>query len=178
MLRPPCLNGLIPLGSIACTRPGGNRLGGCKSAEHPQKARTAEGVLRPFGSGSSGLGEARREIARSVAWELGEDPPAQGDELAILAYLQLKAPPVYDPFSGGGSTPLEAQRLGLRAQGSDLNPVAVLIGKAMVEIPPKVRWPTKEPRGARGGKQWPFAGLGRCAGAGFRCTLLWCLDTQ
>ena len=44
-------------------------------------------------------------------------------------------PPVYDPFSGGGSIPLEAQRLGLPAYGSDLNPVAVMIGKAMIEIP-------------------------------------------
>jgi putative DNA methylase len=48
-------------------------------------------------------------------------------------------PPVYDPFSGGGSIPLEAQRLGLPAYGSDLNPVAVMIGKAMIEIPPKFR---------------------------------------
>lgn len=83
------------------------------------------------------LNEARWEIARSVAWGLGEEPPEPGDGPAILAYLQTKAPPVYDPFSGGGSIPLEAQRLGLRACGSDLNPVAVLIGKALVEIPPK-----------------------------------------
>jgi putative DNA methylase len=83
------------------------------------------------------LNAARWEIARSVAWGLGEEPPAQGDGPAILDYLQTKAPPVYDPFSGGGSIPLEAQRLGLRAYGSDLNPVAVLIGKALVEIPPK-----------------------------------------
>jgi putative DNA methylase len=83
------------------------------------------------------LNAARWEIARSVAWGLGEEPPAQGDGKAILDYLQTKAPPVYDPFSGGGSIPLEAQRLGLRAYGSDLNPVAVLIGKALVEIPPK-----------------------------------------
>ena len=55
----------------------------------------------------------------------------------MFDYLQTKAPPVYDPFCGGGSIPLEAQRLGLRAYGSDLNPVAVLIGKALVEIPPK-----------------------------------------
>ena len=48
-------------------------------------------------------------------------------------------PPVCDPFSGGGSIPLEAQRLGLPAHGSDLNPVAVMIGKAMIEIPPKFR---------------------------------------
>jgi len=46
-------------------------------------------------------------------------------------------PPVLDPFCGGGSIPLEAQRLGLEAHGSDLNPVAVLITKALIEIPPK-----------------------------------------
>jgi putative DNA methylase len=83
------------------------------------------------------LNAARWEIARSVAWGLGEEPPPKDDGEAILEYLQTKAPPVYDPFSGGGSIPLEAQRLGLRAYGSDLNPVAVLIGKALVEIPPK-----------------------------------------
>ena len=44
-------------------------------------------------------------------------------------------PVLYDPFSGGGAIPLEAQRLGLKAYGSDLNPVAVMIGKAMIEIP-------------------------------------------
>ena len=83
------------------------------------------------------LSEARWEIARSVAWGIGEEPPPKNNGKAILNYLQTKAPPVYDPFSGGGSIPLEAQRLGLRAYGSDLNPVAVLIGKALVEIPPK-----------------------------------------
>jgi len=83
------------------------------------------------------LNNARWEIARSVAWGLGEEPPAKSDPVALLAYLQEKAPPVYDPFCGGGSIPLEAQRLGLRAYGSDLNPVAVLISKALVEIPPK-----------------------------------------
>jgi putative DNA methylase len=83
------------------------------------------------------LNEARWEIARSVAWGLGEEPPPPGDGPKILDYLQTKAPPVYDPFCGGGSIPLEAQRLGLRAYGSDLNPVAVLISKALVEIPPK-----------------------------------------
>ncbi len=98
------------------------------------------------------LNEARWEIARSVAWGLGEEPPPAGDGAAILDYLQTKAPPVYDPFSGGGSIPLEAQRLGLRAYGSDLNPVAVLIGKALVEIPPKFAGrPPVEPEGAGGG---------------------------
>lgn len=83
------------------------------------------------------LDEARWEIARSVAWGLGEEPPSKNDGKAVLNYLQSKAPPVYDPFCGGGSIPLEAQRLGLRAYGSDLNPVAVLISKALVELPPQ-----------------------------------------
>ena len=48
-----------------------------------------------------------------------------------------KLPAFHDPFAGGGSLPLEAQRLGLEAHASDLNPVAVLINKAMIEIPPK-----------------------------------------
>ncbi|MBZ0098787.1 MAG: hypothetical protein K8F30_06865, partial [Taibaiella sp.] len=46
-------------------------------------------------------------------------------------------PPLLDPFSGGGSIPLEAQRLGLEAHASDLNPIAVMINKAQIEIPPR-----------------------------------------
>src|SRR5438876_832942 len=48
-----------------------------------------------------------------------------------------KLPAFHDPFAGGGALPLEAQRLGLESFASDLNPVAVLINKAMIEIPPK-----------------------------------------
>src|SRR5262249_27758625 len=48
-----------------------------------------------------------------------------------------KLPAFHDPFAGGGALPLEAQRLGLESYASDLNPVAVLICKAMIEIPPK-----------------------------------------
>lgn len=51
--------------------------------------------------------------------------------------LDTSMPPVLDPFAGGGAIPLEAQRLGMEAHASDLNPVAVLINKAMIEIPPK-----------------------------------------
>ena len=54
----------------------------------------------------------------------------------ILKSCDGALPTIYDPFSGGGSIPLEAQRLGLPSYGSDLNPVAVMIGKAMIEIPP------------------------------------------
>ncbi|HPW54497.1 MAG TPA: DUF1156 domain-containing protein [Thermoanaerobaculaceae bacterium] len=52
-------------------------------------------------------------------------------------YDRYKLPAFHDPFAGGGALPLEAQRLGLHAYASDLNPVAVLINKAMIEIPPK-----------------------------------------
>ena len=55
----------------------------------------------------------------------------------ILRSTDGNPPPVYDPFCGGGSIPLEAQRLGLEAHASDLNPVPVLITKALIELPPK-----------------------------------------
>ncbi len=56
---------------------------------------------------------------------------------AVDHFLAEHAPPVLDPFAGGGSIPLEAHRLGLVAHASDLNPVAVLINKALIEFPPK-----------------------------------------
>ena len=80
------------------------------------------------------LERARAEIRRSwrEVCELNKDHP-QAAEL----FNPDKIPALHDPFAGGGSIPLEAQRLGLEAHGSDLNPVAVLINKAMIEIPPK-----------------------------------------
>jgi putative DNA methylase len=80
---------------------------------------------------------AQREIARSIAWNRRDEPPTEPE--AVRRYLAENAPPVYDPFAGGGSIPLEAQRLGLEAHASDLNPVAVLINKALIEIPPKFK---------------------------------------
>lgn len=55
----------------------------------------------------------------------------------ILKATDGNPPPMLDPFCGGGSIPLEGQRLGLEAHASDLNPIAVLITKALIEIPPK-----------------------------------------
>ena len=88
------------------------------------------------------LAEARYEIAYSVARNNGEDLTTfrtrfQNDPEAVLQYLRDHCPAVYDPFCGGGSIPLEAQRLGLRARASDLNPLPVLLNKAMIELPPK-----------------------------------------
>jgi putative DNA methylase len=67
------------------------------------------------------------------SFEMNRLPPAE----VVNKFLAEHAPPVLDPFAGGGSIPLEAQRLGLRAYASDLNPVPVLINKALIEIPPK-----------------------------------------
>ncbi|MBZ4218778.1 MAG: DUF1156 domain-containing protein [Chlorobium sp.] len=80
------------------------------------------------------LERARVEIRRSwrEVCELNKDHP-QAAEL----FNPDKLPALHDPFAGGGAIPLEAQRLGLEAYASDLNPVAVLINKAMIEIPPK-----------------------------------------
>ena len=80
------------------------------------------------------LERARAEIRRSwrEVCELNKDHP-QAAEL----FDPDKLPAFHDPFAGGGAIPLEAQRLGLEAWASDLNPVAVMINKAMIEIPPR-----------------------------------------
>lgn len=80
------------------------------------------------------LERARAEIRRSwrEVCELNKDHP-QAAEL----FNPDKLPAFHDPFAGGGALPLEAQRLGLESYASDLNPVAVTINKAMIEIPPR-----------------------------------------
>ena len=102
-------------------------------SSHPDKFPTVEAV-----------DEERKRlfdiIEELVVWE-----NSTNEEVLERARAEIRKscgedlPPVYDPFSGGGSIPLEAQRLGLPAYGSDLNPVAVMIGKAMIEIPPKFK---------------------------------------
>ena len=85
---------------------------------------TNEAVLQP----------ARDEIRES--WRRTCADNADHPRAAEL-FDPERLPAFHDPFAGGGSLPLEAQRLGLEAHASDLNPVAVLINKAMIEIPPK-----------------------------------------
>lgn len=77
-------------------------------------------------------------LEKLVVWENSnnEDLLRQARE-EIRKSNDGELPPVLDPFAGGGSIPLEAQRLGLEAHASDLNPLAVLINKALIEIPPK-----------------------------------------
>jgi len=77
-------------------------------------------------------------MEKLIVWENSND-----EELLKQARDEIRKsnngvlPAVLDPFAGGGSIPLEAQRLGLEAHASDLNPLAVLINKALIEIPPK-----------------------------------------
>src|SRR5262245_26375242 len=80
------------------------------------------------------LAEARAEIWKSwrETCHLNRDHPQ-----AAKLFNPEKLPAFHDPFAGGGAIPLEAQRLGLESYASDLNPVAVLSNKAMIEIPPK-----------------------------------------
>ena len=102
-------------------------------ASHPEKYPTEEEqvkerqrlfriledlVVWENSTNDSILDEARKEINNSVEGEL---------------------PTLLDPFSGGGTIPMEGLRLGLNVRAHDLNPVALMINKAMVEIPPKYR---------------------------------------
>ena len=102
-------------------------------SSHPDKFPTEEAV------------EAERKRLFGIIEELVKWENSTNEAVLKQARDEIrkscgeKLPPVYDPFSGGGSIPLEAQRLGLPAYGSDLNPVAVMIGKAMIEIPPKFK---------------------------------------
>src|SRR6516162_6468684 len=79
------------------------------------------------------------QAARDEIWQSWRRACAQNVDhpRAKELFNRQKLPAFHDPFAGGGSLPLEAQRLGLESYASDLNPVAVLINKAMIEIPPK-----------------------------------------
>ena len=89
------------------------------------------------------LNRAQNEIRRS--WRRAcsvheihrESMDSEGNSSVWKLFNSDKLPEFHDPFAGGGALPLEAQRLGLSVHASDLNPVAVLISKAMIEIPPR-----------------------------------------
>lgn len=77
-------------------------------------------------------------LEKLVKWENSNDPEVLAAAKAeILRSTNNNPPALLDPFAGGGAIPLEAQRLGLEAHAHDLNPVAVMINKAMIEIPPR-----------------------------------------
>ncbi len=103
--------------------------------------------------------EAVLEQARAEIWQSWRRACADNADhpRARELFDRHVLPGFHDPFAGGGALPLEAQRLGLEAHATDLNPVAVLINKAMIEIPPKFAGqPPVNPRSreelARGGR--------------------------
>jgi len=112
------------------------------------------------------LHRARWEIARSIGRSKGIELPAElnpnehlgvhnkkMNRSALIDWLHEHAPLIHDPFCGGGAIPLEAQRLGLRTMGTDLNPLAVMITKASVEIPAKsADLPPINPEAKRSGR--------------------------
>lgn len=91
------------------------------------------------------LQEAERKRLFKIIGELVEWENSGNEEIFANALAEIKKsvgedlPAVFDPFAGGGTIPLEAQRLGLKAYASDLNPVAVMINKAMIELPAKFK---------------------------------------
>ena len=124
------------------------------------------------------LERARVEIRRSwrEVCDLNKDHP-QASEL----FNPDKLPAFHDPFAGGGAIPLEAQRLGLEAYASDLNPVAVLINKAMIEIPPMFAGqppvgPCRKKRKRCEERPRTGATVARCGGTCRGCAPLWGLD--
>ena len=107
------------------------------------------------------LQQARDEIWQSWRYTCAEnaDHP-RAKELFDRHVL----PAFHDPFAGGGALPLEAQRLGLESYASDLNPVAVLINKAMIEIPPRFAGkPPVNPEARKGQAHLRLAGKARRA---------------
>jgi putative DNA methylase len=85
-------------------------------------------------------GRLLKMIEQLVNWDnLGNEELIKAAQQEIFKSTGGNPPPVLDPFCGGGSIPLEVQRLGLEAHASDINPVAVMITKAMIEIPPKFK---------------------------------------
>ena len=97
------------------------------------------GIIKELVKWENTTNETVLEQARQEIWQSWRRACAEnaGHPRAKELFNRQVLPAFHDPFAGGGSLPLEAQRLGLEAHASDLNPVAVLINKAMIEIPPK-----------------------------------------
>jgi putative DNA methylase len=97
------------------------------------------GIIEELVKWENTTNEAVLQKARDEIWQSWRRACADNADHPRVKELfdRHKLPAFHDPFAGGGSLPLEAQRLGLEAYASDLNPVAVLICKAMIEIPPR-----------------------------------------
>jgi putative DNA methylase len=123
--------------------------------------------------------QAERERLFAIIRELVKWENSTNEDVLAAARKEIwdscdgQPPPILDPFAGGGSIPLEAQRLGLEAQASDLNPVAVLINKALIEIPPK--WACMPPVHPEAKSQLRWTGAEGLA-EDIRCYGIWIRD--
>ena len=104
-----------------------------------KERRRLFGIIEELVKWENTTNERVLHAARDEIWQSWRRACAENADHPRAAELfdRHKLPAFHDPFAGGGALPLEAQRLGLEAHASDLNPVAVLINKAMIEIPPK-----------------------------------------
>lgn len=117
--------------------PGGQR-GWSKGLTKEQAAAKREylfNIIRDLVKWENSNNEDVLRRAREAIWESWRETCAMNK--GQPGFDPEKLPAFHDPFAGGGALPLEAQRLGLESYASDLNPVAVMINKAMIEIPPK-----------------------------------------
>lgn len=96
-------------------------------------------IIRELVKWENTTNETVLQAARDEIWQSWRRACADnaGHPRAAELFRRDVLPAFHDPFAGGGALPLEAQRLGLESHASDLNPVAVLINKAMIEIPPR-----------------------------------------
>ncbi len=131
--------------------------------EQEQERKRLFAILRELVKWENTTNEELLEGARAeirTSWRRTCADNADHPRAAEL-FDKERLPAFHDPFAGGGAIPLEAQRLGLEAHASDLNPVAVLINKAMIEIPPKFAGrPPVNPESrqrALGAKKWKGA---------------------
>ncbi len=104
-----------------------------------QERQRLFGVIEDLVVWENTTNESVMQAARDEIWQSWRRACAEnaGHAAAKELFDRKKLPAFHDPFAGGGSLPLEAQRLGLESYASDLNPVAVLINKSMIEVPPK-----------------------------------------
>ena len=134
-----------------------------EKAQEKERARLFR-IIEDLVKWENTTNEAVLQKARDEIWQSWRRACADNadDPRASELFDRHKLPAFHDPFAGGGALPLEAQRLGLESYASDLNPVAVLINKAMIEIPPKFAGkppinPVAQVELARGGR-WNAAG--------------------
>ena len=122
---------------------GGRPVGASRPLSHGEEtgegARSLFRIIEDLELWENTTNETVLQAARNEIWASWRRACAENADhpRAKELFDRKKLPAFHDPFAGGGALPLEAQRLGLESYASDLNPVAVLINKAMIEIPPK-----------------------------------------